>query len=290
MLCDLNFEQANIDSLCIEHTQVKDSNNESVHVKNTNSRKVVTSTVVADNAGNETTDITPTVNEDNAADTDAHRKVVTQELDVDNNNNTDETPKRPAQLLELDSQTESTPCSVITDPDAVELEAANLLLQLGKDAEVSIPDTPRITIDDDIDNEKLLPVNAPRMENFSKDIAENRKLIWQPKQSKENDTDTDDSQKTVDYVHDSNNNNKDNRVMAANDEEVSSPKGRMKIKHYGIIRQSPKAGPAYHRCCYCEGDEVFHSKKELNNHHRMVHTKVKCPDCVKIFPTPDALQ
>ena len=128
------------------------------------------------------------------------------------------------------------------------------------------------------------------MEDFSKDIAETENSSGNLNNEKENDTDTDDSQKTVDYVRDSNNNNKDNRVLAANDEEVSSPKGRMKIKHYGIIRQSPKAGPAYHHCCYREGDEVFHSKKELNNHHRMVHTKVKCPDCVKIFPTPDALQ
>ena len=41
-------------------------------------------------------------------------------------------------------------------------------------------------------------------------------------------------------------------------------------------------------CSFCE--TRFNSKKKLNNHHKAEHTHVKCPDCNKVFPTPDALQ
>ena len=44
------------------------------------------------------------------------------------------------------------------------------------------------------------------------------------------------------------------------------------------------------RCYYCNNNETFHSKRDLNNHHRSTHTTIQCPDCSRVFLTPDALQ
>ena len=86
-----------------------------------------------------------------------------------------------------------------------------------------------------------------------------------------------DSDKTVDY-----------NINDTSTEHVVSPKGRLKYKQYGIARQSPKTAPNRSRQCpYCE--TVCHSKREWNIHHKAEHTKVKCPDCHKLFPTLDAL-
>ena len=72
---------------------------------------------------------------------------------------------------------------------------------------------------------------------------------------------------------------------------VSSLKGNVQYKHYGIRRHSPKTTTTInHKCYYCEDSETFHSKRELNEHHRRTHTTVQCPDCPRVFPTPDALQ
>ena len=103
--------------------------------------------------------------------------------------------------------------------------------------------------------------------------------------NEDNDTDTD-SDKTVDYTA--------NQVLKvpkvpANEQDAMSPKGKLSYKHYGIVRQSPSSPPAKNlQCFYCE--VICHSKLELNNHHKAEHAKVKCPDCIRVFPTPDALQ
>ena len=36
-------------------------------------------------------------------------------------------------------------------------------------------------------------------------------------------------------------------------------------------------------------DAICDSKRQLNKHHRTEHANVTCPDCDKVFPTPDAL-
>ena len=70
-------------------------------------------------------------------------------------------------------------------------------------------------------------------------------------------------------------------------EKVVSPKGNLQYKQYGIVRQSPKSAPnRSRRCWYCK--TICHSKREWNIHHKTEHAKVKCPDCDKLFPTPDA--
>ena len=79
------------------------------------------------------------------------------------------------------------------------------------------------------------------------------------------------------------------RSQTFRDTEELSPRGKISYKHYGIVRQSPsKSKGRTMICLYCE--HVFHSKKAINDHHKAEHTSVKCPDCPKIFPTPDALQ
>ena len=106
------------------------------------------------------------------------------------------------------------------------------------------------------------------------------------KNNKNNDDindDNNDSDKTVDY-------NVDQTVdQAVGDEELDSPKGKLRYKHYGIVHQnSMTSKPKMMHCCFCEAS--FDSKNNLNNHHKAEHARVKCPDCTKVFPTPDALQ
>ena len=55
-----------------------------------------------------------------------------------------------------------------------------------------------------------------------------------------------------------------------------------------VLQESPSNAPLRNfYCCYCE--TTCHSKKEFNRHHKEEHTSIKCPDCVRTFPTPDAL-
>ena len=41
------------------------------------------------------------------------------------------------------------------------------------------------------------------------------------------------------------------------------------------------------KCSLCT--VVKHSQKELNNHHKSKHGKLKCPDCDESFDTPSGL-
>ena len=170
---------------------------------------------------------------------------------------------------------------MVTDPDDVEFEMANMLLQLG-----SISDSGskhQDQLEETYDNSRILPVDTAPLEDFARELAQ-----------KETDASTDennntrqhgsaepaestDSDKTVDYTS-----------KSLPEQEMASPKGSLKYKQYGIKRPSPKTGPNRNRRCpYC--DLICHSKREWNTHHKTEHTKVRCPDCGKLFPTPDAL-
>ena len=203
------------------------------------------------------------------------------------------------------SGTDSTPRSVITNPDANELETANVLLQLGN--------TPN-SFDANYDNSEVLPVDAAPLDDFTRTMHEEEennktKDSENSKQTKEPVTGIDqDAGNRPDDNNNDNNNNKNNDDItdnnseetvdynanqavdqAVSDEELESPKGKLRYKHYGIVRQSPTTGkPKIMYCSFCEAR--FDSKKKLNNHHKAEHTRVKCPDCSKVFPTPDALQ
>ena len=171
----------------------------------------------------------------------------------------------------------TTPRSVVTNPDSTEMETANLLLQLSNS---------QSSLDSIGDNADILPVDAERMDDFTlelrkkEDASAQETVINQqtnePKTSKDSDTD---SEKTVIY------DTQDSSLV----KEIGSPKGQLRYKHYGITRKSPSNAPRRnYYCCYCE--TTCHSKQEFNRHHKEEHTIVKCPDCPRTFPTPDALQ
>ena len=173
----------------------------------------------------------------------------------------------------------STPRSVVTDPEAVELETADALLQLG--SLNSADNTDQDDFDAGYDNSKLLPVDAAPLKDVARELADKEPSLKQNKTNNEKVTDetldSTDSDKTVDYTS-----------KPSQEDNVTSPKRSIKYKQYGIKRSSPTTGPNRNRRCpYC--DTICHSKREWNIHHKTEHTKVQCPDCRKLFPTPDAL-
>ena len=187
----------------------------------------------------------------------------------------DNTPKRSGS--ELDSQPSMTPRSVLTDPDASELEMANTLLQLRN------LDDDLLEIDKHTSNEELMPVDRPCTEDFAKDLAEADARNATEQYSNNAGSDSD---KTVDYtVQD-----KDQGEPADKDGETTSPKAVMRYKHYDIRRHSPNVPNTIHKMRRVICNAMLDSKKELSHHHRMEHSDVSCPDCSKTFPTPDALQ
>ena len=86
----------------------------------------------------------------------------------------------------------------------------NTLLQLGNID----------TIDNAIVNDEILLVERPPLKDFARDLA-----------VQEQEVDTDESDKTVDY-------NQPDQTEK-NPEEEKSPKGVMRYKHYSIKRHSP---------------------------------------------------
>ena len=161
------------------------------------------------------------------------------------------------------SQPSTTPRSVLSDPDDTEIETANTLLSLGS----------LENIDKIVDNEALLLVDKPRLNDFTKELA--------TQERKEQPADDSDSDRTEAY---SDNNQSDTPQT----DEPRSPKGVFRSKHYRIKRQSPTQTKTRHlHCIIC--DAIFGSKRELNKHHRTEHANVTCPDCRRTFPTPDTL-
>ena len=97
------------------------------------------------------------------------------------------------------------------------------------------------------------------------------------------DQDNTDSDATVEYPDPYKDTNK-----TSTDNELS-PKGHINYKHFGIKRQGPDHSKSRNYNCYlCEA--ICHSKQQLNRHHKSEHAHVKCPTCMKQFPTPNALQ
>ena len=174
---------------------------------------------------------------------------------------TEQTPKgtQPENM----SQPSTTPRSVLSDPDDTKIETANTLLLLGS----------LENIDKMVDNEALLPVDKPRVNDFTQELA--------TQELNDQSADDSDSDRTVAY-------DDSQPDIIPTTAEPRSPKGEFRSKHYGIKRQSPPQSKVRHlRCLIC--DIVFDSKREINKHHRTEHANVACPDCHRNFPTPDAL-
>ena len=147
---------------------------------------------------------------------------------------------------------------------------------------VELPDD----ILNDYDNDQLLPVDAPPVPDLVSEMnttqADNH----------------DNSSDTVNYeLEDSAINavstprkSQDTELNSDAGSQMSSPRGRIQFKHYGIRRNytSPKSKGKKFHCIYC--DAVRNSKCEINDHHRKTHGNITCVDCKKTFPTPDTLQ
>ena len=72
-----------------------------------------------------------------------------------------------------------------------------------------------------------------------------------------------------------------------NIEGEKSPKGQLRTQTYGIIKRKTTRRRTY-TCIECGTKR--NSKQEINDHYRKDHSSIKCPDCDRVFPTPDALQ
>ena len=137
------------------------------------------------------------------------------------------------------------------------------------------------------DNSEIMPVNTPRVPDYSKDHP-----LPAPLPANVDETNTDD---TIEYADDDENTERDQNTPdppgAGNHPTLvreQSPPGRFKYRHHGIRRNlgSPKTKPKKYHCIYCP--VVEDTKRELNAHHRSSHGIMTCVDCNKKFPTPDA--
>ena len=71
------------------------------------------------------------------------------------------------------------------------------------------------------------------------------------------------------------------------DEGEKAPKGQLRTQTYGIIKRKPTSRRTF-TCIDCGAKRK--SKQDINWHYREKHSSIKCPDCDKVFPTPDSLQ
>ena len=71
------------------------------------------------------------------------------------------------------------------------------------------------------------------------------------------------------------------------DEGEKTPKGQLRTQTYIIIKRKPTSRRTF-TCIDCGAKR--NSKQDINRHYREKHSSIKCPDCDKVFPTPDSLQ
>ena len=71
------------------------------------------------------------------------------------------------------------------------------------------------------------------------------------------------------------------------DEGTKTPKGQLRTQTYGIRKRKPTSRRTF-TCIDCGAKRK--SKQDINRHYREEHSSIKCPDCDKVFPTPDSLQ
>ena len=160
----------------------------------------------------------------------------------------------------------------------------------------------------DDNNEYALPVGTGRLPdivsemneeqciktvvNYDADIPEDMKLQTdKPRQKTQDEADKNDgSDETI--IYDASEFDDVNRSIQKPDnthtEEIEkSPKGQLQTQTYGLIKQKPISKRTY-TCIDC--GTKCKSKQEINQHYREEHSSIKCPDCDKVFLTPDSLQ
>ena len=71
------------------------------------------------------------------------------------------------------------------------------------------------------------------------------------------------------------------------DEGEKALKGHLRTQTYGIIKRKPTSRRTF-TCIDCGAKRKI--KQDINRHYREKHSSIKCPDCDKVFPTPNSLQ
>ena len=102
--------------------------------------------------------------------------------------------------------------------------------------------------------------------------------------------DEDESDETIIYdasEFDDTNKGTQKPVNKETDEGEKTPKGQLRTQTYGIVKQKPTSRRTF-TCIDCGVKKK--SKRDINRHYREKHSSIKCPDCDKVFPTPDSLQ
>ena len=190
----------------------------------------------------------------------------------------------------------------ISEDYAVPEEIASEALLMLQDMSQPNPQEP------DDNDEYALPVGTERLPdivsemneergiktvvNYNADIPEDMKLQTdEPRQEMQDEADKDDgSDETIIYnasEFDDANKTTQKPGNTHTDEGEKSPKGQLRTQTYGIIRQKPTSKRTY-TCIDCGAKRK--SKQEINQHYQEEHSSIKCPDCDKVFPTPDSLQ
>ena len=128
--------------------------------------------------------------------------------------------------------------------------------------------------------------------NYDADIPEDMKLQTdEPRMEKMDKTDKDDeSDETIIYdASEFEDVNKRTQLADTThtDESDKAPKGQLRTQTYGIIRRKSTSRRTF-TCIDCGFKNK--SKQGINQHYREKHSSIKCPDCDKVFPTPDSLQ
>ena len=135
--------------------------------------------------------------------------------------------------------------------------------------------------------------------NYDADIPEDMKLQIdeprpnpdEPKQGTQDKTDKEDeSDETI--IYDASEFDDTNKTIKKpdtthTDEGEKAPKGQLRTQTYGIIKRKPTSRRTF-TCIDCGAKRK--SKQDINRHYREKHSSIKCPDCDKVFPTPDSLQ
>ena len=130
--------------------------------------------------------------------------------------------------------------------------------------------------------------------NYDADIPEDKKLqtdeTRQETKDKTDKEDENESNETIIYAaSEFDDANKTIQIPdnTYTDEGEKAPKGQLRTQTYGIIRQKSTSKRTF-TCIDCGVKRK--SKQEINRHYREKHSSIKCPDCDKVFPTPDSLQ
>ena len=135
--------------------------------------------------------------------------------------------------------------------------------------------------------------------NYDADIPEDMKLQIdeprpnpdEPKRGTQDKTDKDDeSDETIIYdasEFDDTNKGIQKPDNTHTDEGEKAPKGQLRTQTYGIRKRKSSSRRTF-TCIDCGAKRK--SKQDINRHYWEKHSSIKCPDCDKVFPTPDSLQ